>query len=48
MFASSGENGLKFKEGTSEMLNLENSFVFFETWTLGKVDKRCLESFGTW
>ena len=40
--------GLKFKEETSQVLNLEHSFYGSETWTFRKVDQKYLESFEIW
>jgi hypothetical protein len=37
--------GLGFKEGTSKMLRLENSFANAETLTLKEVDQTYIESF---
>jgi len=37
--------GLKFKEGTSEVLHLELSFYGVENCTLRKVDRKYLGSF---
>jgi hypothetical protein len=37
--------GLKFKDETSEVLHLERFFYGADTWTLRKVDQKCLESF---
>jgi hypothetical protein len=40
--------GLQFKDETSKMLHLDYSFYGAETWTLGKVDQKYLESFEMW
>jgi hypothetical protein len=40
--------GLKSEEETSKVLNLEQSLVWSETWTLREVDPIYLESYEMW
>ena len=40
--------GLKFREETKMVLQLQESFYGAETWTLRKVDQKHVESFEMW
>jgi hypothetical protein len=40
--------GLKFREETKVVLQLQQSFYGAETWTLRKVDQKYVESFEMW
>jgi hypothetical protein len=40
--------GLKFREGTKELLHFQQSFYGAETWTLRKVEQKYVGSFEMW